>query len=81
MGPMGGAKLQTINKVKKRNSNGWDPHMGFLVTLLWVISLKTRTVDTTLQGFLRQVEHFLTDMSNRVEHQKLNQTTAELSFG
>ena len=25
--------------------------------------------------------HFLTDMSNRVEHQKLNQTTAELSFG
>ena len=36
---------------------------------------------TTLQGFLRQVEHFLTDMSNRVEHQKLNQTTAELSFG
>ena len=34
-----------------------------------------------VQGFLRQVEHFLTDMSNRVEHQKLNQTTAELSFG
>ena len=25
--------------------------------------------------------HFLTNMSNRVEHQKLNQTTAELSFG
>ena len=25
--------------------------------------------------------HFLTDMSNRVELQKLNQTTAELSFG
>ena len=23
-----------------------------------------------LQGFLRQMEHFLTDMSNRVEHQK-----------
>ena len=34
-----------------------------------------------LQGFMRQVEHFLTDISNRVEHQKLNQTTAELSFG
>ena len=34
-----------------------------------------------LQPFRRQVEHFLTDMSNRVEHQKLNQTTAELSFG
>ena len=27
------------------------------------------------------MKHFLTDMSNRVEHQKLNQTTAELSFG
>ena len=34
-----------------------------------------------VHGFLRQMEHFLSDMSNRVEHQKLNQTTAELSFG
>ena len=32
-------------------------------------------------GFLRQVEHFLTDMSNRVEHQKLNQVAAELPPG
>ena len=37
--------------------------------------------ENAIQGFLRQVEHFLTDMSNRVEHQKLNQRTAELSFG
>ena len=34
-----------------------------------------------LQPFLRQMEHFLTDMSNRVEHQKLNQVTAELPPG
>ena len=34
-----------------------------------------------VQPFRRQMTHFLTDMSNRVEHQKLNQTTAELSFG
>ena len=34
-----------------------------------------------LQPFRRQMTHFLTDMSNRDEHQKLNQTTAELSFG
>ena len=25
--------------------------------------------DDTIHGFLRQMEHFLTDMSNRVEHQ------------
>ena len=31
--------------------------------------------------FLRQMRHFLTDMSNRVEHQKLNQVTAELPPG
>ena len=35
----------------------------------------------SLQPFLRQMEHFLTDMSNRVEHQKLNQVTAELPPG
>ena len=34
-----------------------------------------------LHGFLRQMTLFLTDMSNRVEHQKLNLTTAELPFG
>ena len=34
-----------------------------------------------VHGFLRQMRHFLTDMSNRVKHRKLNQTTAELSFG
>ena len=34
-----------------------------------------------LQPFRRQVKHFLTDMSNRVEHQKLNQVTAELPPG
>ena len=34
-----------------------------------------------LHGLFRQMGHFLTNMSNRVEHQKLNQTTAELSFG
>ena len=34
-----------------------------------------------LHGFLRQMEHFLTEMSNRVEHQKLNQVTAELPPG
>ena len=34
-----------------------------------------------IQPFLRRVKHFITDMSNRVEHQKLNQTTAELPFG
>ena len=28
--------------------------------------------------FLRKVIHFLTDMSNRVEHQKLNQVAPEL---
>ena len=31
-----------------------------------------------LQPFRRQMEHFLTNMNNRVEHQKLNQVTAEL---
>ena len=30
-----------------------------------------------LHGFLRQVTHFLTDMSNRVEHQKQNQPAIE----
>ena len=34
--------------------------------------------DVALQPFRRQVKHFLTDMSNRAEHQKLNQVTAEL---
>ena len=34
-----------------------------------------------VQPFQRQVKHFLTDMSNRVEHEKLNQTRAELPFG
>ena len=37
--------------------------------------------ENRVQPFRRQMSHFLTDMSNRVEHQKLNQTTAELSFG
>ena len=27
------------------------------------------------------MQHFLTDMSNRIEHQKLNQVTAELPPG
>ena len=30
-----------------------------------------------LHSLLRQVEHFLTDMSNRVEHQKRNQPAIE----
>ena len=30
-----------------------------------------------LQPFRRQMEHFLTDMSNRVEHQKQNQPAIE----
>ena len=32
-----------------------------------------------IQTFRRQMGHFLTDMSNRVEHQKLNQVVALLS--
>ena len=31
-----------------------------------------------LHGFPRQMRHFLTDMSNRVEHQKRNQTATEV---
>ena len=34
-----------------------------------------------VQPFQRQVKHFLTDMSNRVEHEKLNQVTAEQPHG
>ena len=34
-----------------------------------------------VQPFRRQMGHFLTDMSNRVEHKKLNQVTAELPPG
>ena len=30
---------------------------------------KTVLPNGTVHGFLRQMEHFLTDMSNRVEHQ------------
>ena len=40
------------------------------------IHIWTITAQTGLQPFRRQMTHFLTDMSNRVEHQKLNQTTA-----
>ena len=36
---------------------------------------------TCLHVFPRSLRHFLTVMSNRVEHQKLNQTTGELPFG
>ena len=31
-----------------------------------------------VHGLLRQMRHFLTDMSNRVEHQKRNQTATEV---
>ena len=31
-----------------------------------------------LHGLSRQMRHFLTDMSNRVEHQKRNQTATEV---
>ena len=48
-----------------------------LVIRLW----EFQHVIGQVHGFSRQMEHFLTNMSNRVEHQKLNQTTAELSFG
>ena len=44
-------------------------------------TMRLKGLSTSLQHFRRQVEHFLTDMSNRVEHQKLNQVTAELPPG
>ena len=34
-------------------------------------------INRVLHGFPRQMEHFLTDMSNRLEHQKRNQTAIE----
>ena len=36
---------------------------------------------TKVHVFPRQLRHFLTGMSNRVEHQKLNQEAAELPPG
>ena len=38
-------------------------------------------VDLPYTRFSAVTRQFLTDMNNRVEHQKLNQTTAELPFG
>ena len=37
--------------------------------------------DHRVRGFLQQMEHFLTDMSNLVEHQKLNEVAAVLPPG
>ena len=36
------------------------------------------TDEKRVHGLLRQMRHFLTDMSNRVEHQKRNQTATEV---
>ena len=43
--------------------------------------MKSCTIFARVQPFRRQMIHFLTDMSNQVEHQKLNQVTAELPPG
>ena len=46
------------------------------------MSLKDYTQHTRvgydIHGLLRQMRHFLSDMSNRVEHQKRNQTATEV---
>ena len=61
-------------------TNQYLQHHQYLLYQLPILEYKVYYREN-LHGLLRQMGHFLTNMSNRVEHQKLNQTTAELSFG
>ena len=47
----------------------------------YILSPKGRCVAYPVHGFPRQAGHFFSGMSNRVEHQKLNQVAAELAAG
>ena len=55
--------------------------MGYLIVEFTLSFMNQKNKKADLQPFRRQMTHFLTDMSNRVEHQKLNQATAELPPG
>ena len=92
--PNNSEKVQIMINLTLKLVNNYHLERQILV-IIWmkisIIKIIYRFVQSTTQfllivfaslhGFSRQMEHFLTDMSNRVEHQKLNQTTAELSFG
>ena len=66
----------------------FDVQLGLLQTRALIKTKKNKLLQveqlwdkcgamTAVHGLLRQVEHFLTDMINRVEHQKRNQPAIE----